>query len=683
MSVCVTTAVAPVIAQEVVQEVAPTERVAPTDTTSRELPVAARLTMHADRLGTPISPTLYGLMTEEINHSYDGGLYAELLENRSFQNDPTIPVSWSLVANAGARGQLTLDREHAVGGNAPKYARLDITQVRRGTHVGMTNAGYWGIPVWPATTYRATVSLRAGLGLTGPITIAIVNTDGTVRASATIPRVSSAWHQYDMVLKTRDDAPISSTNRFVLSAEQTGTLWVRYLSLMGPTYHNRPNGNRVDLMEKLAALQPTFLRFPGGDYLENLSIPDRFDWLTTIGPVAERPGHPGRWGYRSSDGLGLLEFLEWCEDLHMEPLLALFDGFTLNGYLGGRIGVSQRLPPEGEELAPLLQEALDEIEYVVGDVHTKWGAQRAKDGHPAPFPLRYVEIGNEEGRGPEGGGNVTYNRRFAVFYDAIKAKYPKLQIVATSPIQSRTTDVVVDEHFYRSPDEMVAVAHQLDTMSRNGPKWIVGEWASRTRPAPISGQKALTSTLREALGDAVLLAGFERNSDFILMTAYAPLLSNVNEGASQWRPNLIGYDATRSFGSASYHVQRLFSQYRGHRVVSMDVVSSEPTATAPDTTPLATQLIATASRDTITGAILLKVVNGASHSRRVQLVINGISTLARHAMVEVVSGEPNAVNSLEHPDQIVPRHADIDDAGTQFLHVFPAYSVTVMVLTPQ
>ncbi len=280
-------------------------------------------------------------------------------------------------------------------------------------------------------------------------------------------------------------------------------------SLMPPTYHDRPNGNRIDIMEKLAAAVRTltFLRFPGGNYLEGNTIAERFDWKKTIGPRVDRPTHLSPWGYRSSDGMGLLEFLEWCEDLHMQPVLAVYAGYSLQG---------ERVTP-GPDLAPYVSDALDEIQYVTGDTSTKWGAERSKDGHPQPFTLKYVEIGNED----QFDKSNTYNDRYAQFYKAIKAKYPDLQLIATTPVTSVRPDVI-DDHYYRSPQEFYSDVHHYDKTDRNGPKIFVGEWATlEGSPTPDFGA---------ALGDAAWMTEMERNSDIVIMASYAPLFTNVNPG---------------------------------------------------------------------------------------------------------------------------------------------------------
>lgn len=507
-----------------------------------------QLTVQVNKPGVRISPTFFGLMTEEINHAYDGGLYGELIQNRAFKDDPNGPAHWSVVTDGGT-GTISLDTSNPVPGTAlTNSLRLDITAATAGQHVGAANEGYWGIPVKPNTTYRASFYAKASPNFTGPLTVDIQSSDGAnVQATAQVSALTADWKPYTVTLRTGNVAP-STANRFVLSASSAGTVWLSQVSLMPPTYKNRANGNRIDLMQKMGDMQPAFLRLPGGNYLEGNRIAERFEWKDTIGPIDQRPGHQGPWGYRSTDGMGLLEFLEWCEDLHMQPVLAVFAGFALN---------HERVAP-GPALTPFVQDALDEIEYVTGGPDTTWGARRIRDGHPAPFPLTYVEVGNEDFFDNSG----SYDGRYAQFYDAIKAKYPNLQLIATTRVRGHKMDVL-DDHYYRSAAEMARDAGHYDKTDRSGPKIFVGEWAS-TEGSP-------TPTMQAALGDAAWMTGMERNSDVVVLESYAPLLVNVNPGARQWGTNLIGYDALNSFGSPSYYVQKMFGTNRGDVVLPVTI----------------------------------------------------------------------------------------------------------------
>ncbi len=539
------------------------------------------ITVKVDEPGAKFSPLFYGLMTEEINHAYDGGLYAELIQNRIFRDtpgrrrgaaqvDPANPPHWSVVKAGGAEGSIIIDKENPVNTTAlTSSLRLDAKG--GGGKIGVANDGFWGIPVKPNTQYKASFYARGSDDVKGPLTVAIESSDGATQyATATIPEIGKDWKKYTATLKT-GDVKETADARFVISTagDKTGSVWFSLVSLFPPTYHDQPNGFRVDLMEKLAELKPSFLRFPGGNYLEGPDYDDRFNWKITIGPLEERPGHQCPWGYRSSDGLGLLEFLMWCEDLKMEPVLAVYAGLHIDG---GRNIVT------GDALKPHVQDALDEIEYVTGDTGTTWGARRAKDGHPEPFKLTYVEIGNEDNLN---NGGRTYDGRFSMFYAAIKEKYPKLQIISTIPPNLRSQRLsnlslqpdVVDDHLYNPATGLMQNSTRHNNASRSGPKIFMGEWASNG-----AGQGTPTPNLRSALGDAAFLGGLERNCDLIVMQCYAPLMVNVNPGARQWPTNLIGYDGLHSFGSASFYAQKMYSNNRGDCMLPVEVKVARPEA---------------------------------------------------------------------------------------------------------
>ena len=499
---------------------------------------AGQLTISVDKPGIKISPIFHGLMTEEINHAFDGGLYAELIQNRALKNAAT-PIHWSLTDPLSAT--MALDSSQPVPNTAlDKSLRVNVTKAG----AGVANDGFWGIPATPNTTYQISFYAKADANFKGSLQVGIEsNVDKKVFAQTRVPALSTAWKKYSGTLKTGNISS-SLTNSLAIRANGTGTIWLTQVSLFPPTYKNRPNGLRIDLMEKMAAMRPKFLRFPGGNYLD----PGHYQWKDTIGPLDQRPDGPGAWGYRSSYGLGILEFLYWCEDLGMEPVLGVTDGRPW-------------LPADGD-VTPLVQDALDEIEYVSGDVNTKWGAMRAAHGHPKPFPLRFVEIGNEDFFDKK----EVYDMRFAKFYDAIKAKHPAMQIIATRGDVSGRTPDIIDDHYYRTGRAMAADAEHYAASDRSRPKVFVGEWAS-TEGNP-------TPNMEAALGDAAWLTGLERNSDHVIMEAYAPLLVNINPQAAQWPTNLIGYDALTSYGSPAYYVQTMFGQNTGDVVLPTQVTAA-------------------------------------------------------------------------------------------------------------
>ncbi|MBZ5622391.1 MAG: carbohydrate binding domain-containing protein [Acidobacteriia bacterium] len=666
---------------------------------------AVEIQIKADQVASHVSPMLYGLMTEEINYSYDGGLYAELVRNRNFKEDSKDPVHWQLVEERGGAGSRSLDATQPFNEAIGSSLKLTVTQASGNQRVGIANDGFWGIPVKPNTPYRASFYAKAAPGFAGALTVAIVSNDGTTaHASAQIPRVTQDWKKYEVTLTTGKASP-SAENRLVISTGNPGTVWFNLLSLFPPTWNNQPNGNRKDIMQLLADMKPAFLRFPGGNYLEGNTVATRFDWKKTIGDISQRPGHLNdSWRYWSSDGMGLLEFLEWCEDLHMQPVLGVYAGYSLRG--------GARFAP-GAELEPYVKEALEEIEYVTGDAATTWGARRAKDGHPAPFPLDYVEVGNEDNADRQVG---SYEGRFAQFFDAIKAKYPKLKVIATTPVTTRFADVI-DEHYYRrSEEEMAFHANDYDTRRRMGQPVFVGEWATRVGDP--------TPNMSAALGDAAWMTGMERNSDLVIMASYAPLFVNVNKGGMQWQTDLIGYDAMSSYGSPSYYAQKMFSLYHGDNVVpitAQGVPTREwqppagrggfvpppqaagragtpqpqaPPAGAgrggrgnqpppgPQQPPMPQQvplMFFDATRDSKTGAIYVKVVNRSATAQPVHIALSGVAAVEASGQAIIMSASsPADTNSITEPARIVPITTKVDGLSTNFTRTFPPYSISVL-----
>lgn len=619
------------------------------------------LTIQADKIVKPVSPTLYGLMTEEINHSYDGGLYAELIQNRAFLDDDQIPKCWSVVQNNGSAASMALDANETFNGKVT--LRLDVTAASKDSPAGVANEGYWGIPVFPSTRYRATVYAKASKSDSGPVTVSIVSDDGrTVYARARMPHVSADWQKYQVTFKTGRGVTPTAKAHFVLSVEKPGTTWLGFVSLFPPTWNNQPNGFRKDLLQMLIDMNSKFLRLPGGNYLEGNSVPDHFPWKKTVGPIEDRPGHNGPWGYRSTDGLGLLEYLKWCEDMKAEPVLAVYAGYSLNG---------SHIRP-GPRLEPFVQDALDEIEYVAGATSTKWGAQRAKDGHPKPFPLHYVEIGNEDWFDRSG----SYDKRFTQFYTAIKAKYPQLKCISTIGndadarlrVRSSNPDLF-DEHYYRNAQTYLDDAHHFDGYDRKGPQIFVGEWAAyETSFPPWDGRSAgwpATPNMKAALGDAAWMTGMERNSDLIPMQSYAPLLVNVNPGARQWRPNLIGYDTLHCFGSPSYYAIKIFANNVGDEI---------PEASLNDST-----LYESVTTDTKNNSIIIKLVNAQATPRTLKLDIRGVN-LKPNGTALTLAAPPDATNSIDNPTNVVPVVSKVTNVAPNFDYTLPADSIVVLTL---
>lgn len=668
--------------------------------------------IQADKVVAKMPPTFYGLMTEEINYSYEGGLYGELIRNRTFKADAiqepvksenydpaknypvkiavtNAPKFWSAFGSA----KISLDTNTVLNDALNVSLKLDVSGASKNSPAGIANGGYWGIPMKPNTTYHTSFYAKAK-SFSGGLTVSLESADGkTVFAHQEVSGVGDGWKKFEVTLITGKDVAPSKENRLVISTTKPGTffshhgtVWLQQVSLFAPTYKDRANGNRTDISELLADAQPKFLRFPGGNYVEGDYFNERFDWKKTIGPIEQRPGHRSCWGYWSTDGFGLPEFLGWCQDLKMEPVLAVFAGYVLK----------KDHVPAGPQLEPYVQEALEEIEYVTGDASTKWGAQRAKDGYPNPFKLRYVEIGNEDWFDTSG----SYDARFTQFYDAIKAKYPPLKIISTvgnehsesQRVHSRTPDLV-DEHFYKSEEEMEAQSYMYDQRDRSDPpKIFVGEWATRVgSPTP---------NMAGALGDAAFMCSMERNADIVLMHCYAPLFVNVSDMGNgnravrsmQWPSDLIGYDALNSYGSPSYYAQKMFSEHQGDEVLTVRA-QNLPTytwiqkrtrngQTEPNRTNEVKSIFYSATRDTAGGKIIVKIVNRADAAQEVKVEITGATSIADAGTATVLKADNRTVtNAINNPQNVVPTTEKVTGLGTSFTRSYPPCSITILELS--
>ncbi|MBV9381218.1 MAG: hypothetical protein JOY82_11380 [Streptosporangiaceae bacterium] len=565
-----------------------------------------------------------------------------------------VATDWTPVADGGAGVTAVLDTSAPLNDELTRSLRLDVRSLRAGQRAGMANGGYFGVPVVPGRTYRVSFFARASEDFGGPLTVSLESQDGSrAYASAQVHDLDSSWKRFTTTLRVPRGVTASTGNRFVIGIDNRGahparvpdgaSLWLQVVSLFPPTYKNRRNGLRPDLVELLEDIHPKIIRFPGGNYLEGSTIDTRWNWKQTIGPVWERPGHlNSAWGYWSDDGLGLLEFLQLAEDLGATPVIGTWAGYTLNG----------TVVPQAS-LGPYVQDALDLIEYVTGPVTSTWGARRAADGHPEPFPVPYLEIGNEDFFDSTGSYNAY---RYPMFYDAIKGAYPQVKLIATTPVTSRPMDII-DQHYYSDASFFEQASTMYDNYDRSGPLVFVGEYAATAGAGSLP-----TGLLGNSIGEAAFMTGIERNSDIVHMSSYAPLFANV--GHTQWNPDLIGFDQIRSFGSTSYWVQRMFASNVGDKVLPV--------------TASATGLYCSATIDSRSGRVYLKIVNPATRSVPVQLTFTGRK--AAGAGIEVLTGDPQAGNTLASPDAIVPSRSALHGAGGVFGYQVPPSSLTVVTL---
>ncbi len=491
---------------------------------------SARISVQVDKPGHRIPATLWGIFFEDINCSVDGGVYAEMVRNRSLENSDK-PEYWKLVTKGTGKGETSVSLENPMNSDPlsernQRSLRLSVANTDASNPVGVANEGYWGMALQQGAAYELSFNARCADGFTGPVTIELQKPDGTVCARETMTGLKSDWKAFHATLSSDATEPNA---HLVLSVSSPGTVWFDMVSLF-PKQTWKNSGLRPDLMNKLAGLKPSFVRFPGGCWVEGDTMKYSYRWKETIGDLSQRRTQYNLWQYNATHGVGFHEYLQMCEDLGATPL------FVIN------CGMSHKETVPLDEMGPYVQDALDAIEYCNGPVTSRYGALRAKNGHPAPFNLKYMEIGNEN-------GGDAYHQRWELFYRAIRAKYPDIHLIANvwGGYPTNFLPELVDEHYYNSPEFFIQRAGMYDSYDRKGPKVYIGEYAVT--------QGCGQGNLRAAIGEAAFMTGIERNSDVVQMASYAPLFANVNY--KKWNPDLICYDSARSYGLPSYYVQQL------------------------------------------------------------------------------------------------------------------------------
>jgi len=489
-----------------------------------------------------VSPLLWGIFFEDINLSADGGIYPEQIRNRSFE-DSEKPDFWILSELEGASARMSIDTSRPINPFNRRSLRVSIQSIGNGS-VCIINKGYWGINAVKDEEYVFSMYARCADGFSGSLVIEIVGEDGKTISKGEIKGIGDNWRHFTLNLKPE------STDRkasLLIRAKSTGTVWLDMVSLI-PKNTYKGHGLRADICKMLEDLKPSFVRFPGGCWVEGDDMAHMYNWKKTIGNIEHRTPLWNLWGYWATHGLGYLEYLQLTEDIGAEPL------FCIN------VGMSHREVVPLDQMGQWVQDALDAIEYASGSTNTVWGMMRAMHGREKPFKMRLMEIGNENG-GP------AYRERWAMFYRAIKSKYPDIQLVAnvwggypTDPMPD-----IIDEHYYDSPEFFIRQANRYDSYSRKGPKVFVGEYAV-TRGCG-------NGNLRGAIGEAAFMTGIERNSDVVVMASYAPLFANLNH--KRWNPDLIYFDNYRVYGTPSYYVQKMFSENRGDYVLPVEIESPE------------------------------------------------------------------------------------------------------------
>lgn len=630
------------------------------------------MVVQANKIGAEIQPTMYGHFLEDINFAADGGLYAELVKNRSFEFPQNL-MGWRTFGNVALKDDGPFERN-------PHYVRL--SPAGHGAKcTGIENEGFFGIGVKAGEGYRFSVWAR---GENQKIRVELVNTasmgESQVMTSDVMEINSREWRKYEMVVTPKETFAKAHLRIYLVS---DGSVDLEHVSLFPvDTWKGRKNGLRKDLAQALADTKPGVFRFPGGCIVEGTDLATRYNWKNSVGPVENRPLNENRWNYTfqhrlypdyfQSYGMGFFELFQLAEDMGAEPLPVVNCGLACQ-YQNN----SEDAHVKVEDLGSYVQDALDLIEFANGDTTTEWGRLRAEMGHAAPFNLKFIAVGNEQ-------WGEEYPARLKVFVEAIRKAYPDIKIIGSSGPNSEGKDFeylwpemrklkvdLVDEHFYRPEDWFLASGNRYDNYDRKGPKVFAGEYACHAR-----GKK--WNHFHASLLEAAFLTGVERNADVVHMATYAPLFAHV-EGW-QWRPDLIWYDNLRSVRSCSWHVQSLYGHNRGTNVVPLTMdkkaVSGQPGQNG---------LFASAVWDEPSKTYIVKVVNTSDKARKIRLEFKGLkksAALADGKCLVFHSDNPDADNTLDNPSLIVPQEKALDvDGHVVETEVGPATFVVYKVPT--
>lgn len=600
------------------------------------------------KTGAPIQSTMYGIFFEDINFGADGGLYAELIKNRSFEFENPFG-GWMPFGN------VSVQTKNPCFDRNPHYVRLSYEKELTGT--GLDNEGFKGIGIREGEKYDFSLYARTQSGMPVKLRINLVDSRNDLYEQKEIEVSGKEWKKYTVVLTP---GVTEARSRLRITMATKGTVDLEHISLFPQkTFNNRPNGMRADLAQALKDLKPGVFRFPGGCIVEGTNKATRYQWKNTIGPVENRPININRWNYTFSHkkfpdyyqsyGLGFFEYFQLSEDIGAEPLPVLNCGLSCQ--------YENQDPNENcpvDKLQPYIDDVLDLIEFANGPVTSKWGKIRADMGHPAPFNLKLIAIGNEQW-GP------LYPERLEPFIKAIRARYPEIKIIGSSGPQSEGEDFnflwpemkrlkvdLVDEHFYRSPEWFLNGAKRYDSYDRQGPKVFAGEYACH----PANRENSFLT----ALCEAAFMTGFERNADVVHLCTYAPLFAHVD--AWQWRPDLIWFDNLSLVKTPNYYVQQLYGHNAGTNVVPL-TMQDEPVTGQQD-------LYATAAVDKHSNELIIKVANTGICNKRIKLNLNGLSAGKHKGMLTLLhSSDLEAKNTLCNPSAVVPVVSDIEMEAPQ------------------
>nr|ABF22680.3 alpha-L-arabinofuranosidase [Prunus persica] len=593
--------------------------------------------------GRPISETLFGIFFEEINHAGAGGLWAELVSNRGFEaGGPNVPSNidpWSIIGNESSL-IVSTDRSSCFDRNKVAL-RIEVLCDSQGASscpdggVGIYNPGFWGMNIEKGKTYSVVLYVRSSGSIN--VSVSLTGSDGLQKLAAANIIASdsevSNWTKVEVMLEAQGTNPNS---RLQLTTTRKGFIWFDQVSVM-PLDTYKGHGFRKDLVEMLEDLKPQFIRFPGGCFVEGEWLRNAFRWKETIGPWEERPGHFGDvWMYWTDDGIGYFEFLQLAEDLGTLPI------WVFNN------GISHTDQVDTSSVLPFVQEALDGLEFARGSPNSTWGSLRAAMGHPEPFDLRYVAIGNEDC------GKKNYLGNYLKFYSAIKRAYPDIKMISNCDGSSRKLDHpadLYDFHVNTDAKNMFSMAHQFDHTSRSGPKAFVSEYA-------VTGKDAGTGSLLAALGVAGFLIGLEKNSDVVEMACYAPLFVNANN--RRWNPDAIVFNSSHLYGTPSYWVQRLFNESSGATIFNATLQTN-----------LSTSLLASAiswkNSENGNSYLRIKIVNFGTNIVNLKIAVDGLEpnsiNLSESTKTVLTSTNLMDENSFNEPKKVIPNRILLEKAG--------------------
>lgn len=621
--------------------------------------VIPNITVDVSKPGVPVADICRGQQIEEFNHQFEGGLYAQLINNPSFEELKNPIAQWSLVKSGNSDANLksqTASETEMLNNFQEHCIMLEVTSVASGS-VGLANKGYWGIKLENNTKYRVSIWAKAGSGYTGSLKAKLEGNDGKVFAQSPEFKPTTKWKHFTCDLTTSGISKISGDNRFAIYASAAGNIYFDVITVMPPTWKNRPNGLRPDLAEKLEALKFKYIQFPGGCTAESAGMDKCWNWKNSVGPLEQRAGDTRcRWSYKNDLYFGLDEYLQLSEDLGAEPVYVTSAGISETP--GSKEWYA--LCPL-DKMQPIIDDILDLLEYCNGSVTTKWGAKRAANGHPKPYNLKYLEIGNENGWETVN----EYNPRYSMIHDSILAHFPDIKIMYNGSRQknvlSHTSGLPVDytdEHFYLK--DLSSLYSKYDSIDPACKKICVAEYASSVKG---NGGKVV-GNFGDALGDAVFMLGCEKNSDRIWWTGYGNYAGVVDH--SDFGPCIVWNDAVSCFASPSYYMQKmLFTDNQGTRVLPFKQDTKN--------------CFCSSTIDTKSGKndILIKVVNKSGAPETVNINLTGAKKVNSLGHLTVLTGAPDAENSLAIPNNVVPSKATFI-AGESFKYHFQANSVTVL-----